>query len=169
MSAQPLDAGPDAGAPTLARLRHESLDAVVALERAVYPFPWTRGNFVDSLVAGYLCWALEAPGVGLVAYCIAMPGAGELHVLNLTVAEAQRRRGHARQLLDALVRIGRGEGANRLWLEVRQSNAVARAAYERMGFATVGVRRGYYPAPASAREDAVVMSFVIEATGDALE
>ena len=45
-----------------------------------------------------------------------------------------------------------------LWLEVRESNERARAVYERYGFVEVGRRRGYYPAPRFAREDAIVMS-----------
>jgi len=166
MSARPADRETVDDACALAPLTHASIDAVVALERAVYPFPWTRGNFVDSLVAGYLCWMLVDRGAGLIAYCIAMRGADELHVLNLTVAEAQRRRGHARRLLAELVRVGRGEAAKRIWLEVRQSNAVARDAYARMGFATVGMRRAYYPAAAATREDAFVMSLGIDGVGD---
>ena len=162
MSAQPLDASRHDGAPALLPLSHRSLEAVVSLERLVYPFPWTRGNFVDSLVAGYIAWTLEGAGGELVGYCIAMRGAGELHLLNLTVAEAERHRGHARRLLDALLDVGRAERTTRLWLEVRQSNAAARAAYARLGFSTVGVRPGYYPAPAASREDAIVMSLGID-------
>lgn len=136
----------------------ESLDGVMALEAEVYPFPWTRGNFVDSLVAGYTAWTLNRPTGELVGYCVAMAGAAEMHLLNITVAPALRRGGHARRLLDALLEVCSASGAERLWLEVRQSNAAAREAYRRLGFATVGLRKGYYPAPESSREDAVVMT-----------
>ena len=149
-----------------------SLDGVVALENAVYPFPWTRGNFVDSLAAGYTAWTLNGSGGELLAYCVAMRGAGEMHLLNITVAPAARRRGHARRLLDALVDECRDVEAERLWLEVRVSNVDAQRTYLRLGFTKVGVRKGYYPAPAGTREDAVVMSRIVEpAAGgaDALE
>jgi tRNA threonylcarbamoyladenosine biosynthesis protein TsaB len=96
-----------------------SLEGVVALENEVYPFPWTRGNFVDSLAAGYVAWTLNGSGGELLAYCVAMRGAGEMHLLNITVAPAARRQGHARRLLDALVDECRDVGAERLWLEVR--------------------------------------------------
>lgn len=148
-----------------------ALDGVVALEAVVYPFPWTRGNFVDSLAAGYIAWTLNGSGGELIAYCVAMRGAGEMHLLNITVAPVARRRGHARRLLGALAALCRAQGDERIWLEVREANLDAQATYLRLGFTRVGMRKGYYPAPAGAREDAVVMSLVLHAARglDALE
>jgi hypothetical protein len=68
-----------------------ALDGVVELELAVYPFPWTRGNFVDSLAAGYSAWTLNHLDGDLVGYCVAMLGVGEMHLLNITIAPAVRR------------------------------------------------------------------------------
>ena len=149
-----------------------SLEGVVALENEVYPFPWTRGNFVDSLAAGYVAWTLNGSGGELLAYCVAMRGASEMHLLNITVAASARRQGHARRLLDALVDECRDVQAERLWLEVRLANVEAQRTYLRLGFTKVGVRKGYYPAPGGTREDAVVMSRIIEPIAgsvDALE
>ncbi|MDQ2733957.1 MAG: ribosomal protein S18-alanine N-acetyltransferase [Pseudomonadota bacterium] len=148
-----------------------ALDGVVALETLVYPFPWSRGNFVDTLVAGYAAWTLTGSSGELIGYCIAMRGVEEMHLLNITVAPPSRRRGHARRMLGELVRLCRSEDARRLWLEVRESNAEARATYVRLGFSHVGVRKGYYPAPEGRREDAVVMSLAINDTraNDALD
>jgi len=94
-----------------------------------------------------------------------------MHLLNITVAPTARRRGHARRLLAELVQLCRRIGAARLWLEVRESNAQARDAYRRLGFAQVGRRKGYYPAPEGRREDAVVMSLDVgeERRSDALD
>jgi len=147
--------------PTAAVLRAmtvASLDGVIELENAIYPFPWTRGNFVDSIVAGYTAWTLNHVDGDLVGYCIAMSGVGEMHLLNITIAPAARRRGHARRIVTELVRVCRSRRESRLWLEVRESNDEAREVYRRLGFAAVGRRKGYYPAPAGLREDAIVMS-----------
>jgi ribosomal-protein-alanine N-acetyltransferase len=142
-------------------LREADIDDVLAIEEAVYDFPWTRGNFIDSLHAGYDMRGLWAGDDGLVAYFVAMGGVEELHLLNLSVAPQAQHRGHARYLLDALRELAREHRARQLWLEVRTSNTRARALYERYGFLSVGVRRGYYPAPGRGREDAVVMSLQI--------
>jgi ribosomal-protein-alanine N-acetyltransferase len=140
------------------------LDTLVAIEAAAYPFPWTRGNFVDSLNAGYLARKrLDAVGLWL-GYFIALPGVQEMHLLNLTVAPEHQRRGHARAMLDELVREAQVHGAQRLWLEVRASNDRAQALYHRYGFREIGVRRGYYPAGPLARENAIVMNLVVAAS-----
>ena len=136
--------------------------AVLAIEKAVYPFAWTHGNFVDSLVAGHVAHVLRAADGTLAAYSVAMSGAQEMHLLNLTVSPSWERRGLARTLLDALVAQCQRERNEALWLEVRPSNQRAREVYARYGFADVGLRRAYYPAPGGLREDACVMRLTIE-------
>jgi len=146
-----------------------SLDGVLELELEVYPFPWTRGNFVDSLVAGYTAWTLNHVDGDLIGYCVAMSGVDEMHLLNLTVAPDWQHRGLARGLLDALVADSRAAGAAWVWLEVRDSNQRAREVYRRYGFAQAGWRRAYYPAAAGRREDACVMRLALNGDLDALE
>ena len=135
------------------------IDAVQAIEASAYGFPWTRGNFIDSLAAGYLAEVLLDEGA-VVAYCVAMAGVDELHLLNITVAPPQQGQGLGSLLLDAVQDHGRSRGLATLLLEVRQSNQRALALYQRRGFAEVGLRRAYYPA-LQGREDAVVMSLAL--------
>jgi ribosomal-protein-alanine N-acetyltransferase len=131
------------------------LDAVMAIERDIYPHPWTRGNFSDSIEAGYHCWMLEC-GRDPVGYGVAAFAAEEAHLLNLSVAVAWQRRGLGAEMLRYVVALARNCGADRLLLEVRPSNTAARALYSRAGFVEIGRRRGYYPA-GEAREDALVL------------
>jgi len=156
--------------PALRPMTTAHLDAVMAIEVAAYPFPWTRGNFIDSLAAGYSARVLHGERGELLGYFVAMPGVDEMHLLNITVAPAAQGRGHARVLFDALLALCHAQPARSLWLEVRASNAKARAMYAHLGFAQVGVRKGYYPAPFGRREDAAVMSLQIlpEGANDAL-
>ena len=141
------------------------LDAVLAIEQVAYTHPWTRGNFIDSLHAGYLAQTLyDATGV-LVAYSLAMPGVDEMHLLNLTVAPAHQGLGHARHMLDALYQVCRERTMHKLWLEVRVNNERALRLYESYGFLRVGVRRDYYPFSSTQREDAVVMALDISDAG----
>ena len=152
--------------PALRALAESDLDAVLALEQQVYEFPWTRGNFADGLASGYPALVL-ATADQLLGYAVAMVGFEEMHLLNLTVAPQQQRRGHGLQLLDAVLQAAGARGCRLLWLEVRVSNARARALYQRYGFRAVGSRRGYYPDRGAdgrpAREDAVVMSAEVAA------
>jgi ribosomal-protein-alanine N-acetyltransferase len=145
------------------------LDAVLAIETAAYAFPWSRGNFVDSIASGYAASVLYDGAGQILGYFVAMAGVDEMHLLNITVAPQAQHRGHALYMLDALVSQCRERGAVQLWLEVRESNARARAIYLRRGFVHVGVRKGYYPAPQGQRENAAVMSLAIPGGGDGLD
>ncbi len=135
----------------------DRLDALLDVENSAYPHPWTRGNFIDALAAGYQAQLLLA-GETLVGYFVAMRGVDEVHLLNLTVAPAFQRQGWARVMLDALALWSRGQRADWLWLEVRVSNLRARQVYAAHGYAVVGERKRYYPAHGGQREDAIVMS-----------
>lgn len=137
-------------------MARQDLDAVLAIEQAIYPFPWTGRNFSDSLGAGYQCWVCEAGGE-LVAYAVMMVAVDEAHLLNISVAGARQGRGHGRALLSFMLDLARRLGAAQVLLEVRPSNTRGRRLYERFGFRTLAVRRGYYPAPGG-REDALLLS-----------
>ena len=122
------------------------LDAVLAIEVSGLRFPWSRGNFIDSLSAGYLAeMVVEGQGAPI-AYCVAMPGVDEMHLLNLTVAPPCQRQGHGCTCSTACSGIAGKEGLATLWLEVRAATS-AHARCTRGGFSQVGVRKGYYPAP----------------------
>ncbi len=145
------------------------LDAVMAIEQLAYAFPWTRGNFIDSLAAGYLAWVLRVERGPVCGYVVAMNGVDEMHLLNITIAPTAEHRGHARHLLDELVGACAARMLSQLWLEVRQSNQRAFELYRRYGFRQVGLRRGYYPADGGRREDAIVMSLDVGERRDALD
>ena len=167
MSAQWRDQTQNDG-PVLRAMTPLHLDAVMAIETAAYAFPWSRGNFIDSIAAGYAARVLFDERGAMLGYFVAMGGVDEMHLLNITVAPAEQSRGHARYMIDVLIGLCRQAVAHELWLEVRASNARARAIYARLGFVQKGIRKGYYPAPFARREDAVVMSLAVEAS-DALE
>jgi len=169
MSAQWRDDDPDSNAAAaLVVMTLAHLDAVMAIETAVYVFPWSRGNFIDSIAAGYPGRVLVDARGALLGYFVAMGGVDGMHLLNITVAPAAQGQGHARRMIAVLVGLCREHAAHELWLEVRESNGRARGIYTRLGFTQKGVRKGYYPAPLARREDAVVMSLRLGAA-DALE
>lgn len=146
------------------------LDRVMALEVQAYSHPWSRGNFLDSLQAGYHAELRLDTGGSLLAYWVAMAGVDELHLLNITVAPAHQRQGHGRALVRRVIALAGRLGHPCLLLEVRQGNLAALALYRSLGFAQMGLRRDYYPA-GHGREDAVVMRLdgLAGAASDALD
>jgi ribosomal-protein-alanine N-acetyltransferase len=147
------------------RMTALDLVEVAAIEHAAFTFPWSRGNFEDSLKSGHLGIVLRDGGNAVAGYLILMPVVDEMHLLNVTVAPVWQRQGLGRWLLRAAVALTLAHGFGSLLLEVRPSNAGAIALYRRVGFAEIGRRKRYYPAENSTREDALVMRIACEASG----
>lgn len=147
--------GMPAGA-CLRPMRSDDIAAVIEVENAVYPFPWTAGNFADSLAAGHEGWLLVRHRE-LLAYALLMRVLDEEHLLNLAVAAPWQGAGLGGRLLGWLCSRAAARGSQAIFLEVRPSNARARALYARSGFRQVGLRRRYYPSWHQEREDAIVM------------
>ena len=131
------------------------LPRIHRIELASYEYPWSPGNFADSLAAGYSMWVREAEGE-IIGYYALMVAAGEAHLLNLTIAPMWRRHGLGRDLLEHCLARACDHLAASLFLEVRTSNTAAIALYHSSGFVDLAVRRGYYPAR-QGREDALIM------------
>lgn len=155
-----MSASVSAIAADLVPMREADLDDVMEIEAVQYPFPWSRGNFSDSLRAGYCGRLLRDADRRLIAYAVLMVALDEAHLLNLTVARAFERQGHGRYMLERMTEAARLLGARHMLLEVRPSNEAALRLYRRYGFEAIGLRRGYYPAHRG-REDAVVMRIAL--------
>ncbi|MDQ9170601.1 ribosomal protein S18-alanine N-acetyltransferase [Oxalobacteraceae bacterium R-40] len=138
-------------------LRVSDLNAVISIEYAVYPFPWTRGNFTDSIESGYEAWVVHDVSGAVVGYFLMMLAIDEAHLLNITVRSDLQGRGIGRFLLEKAMDIARQNEMQSLLLEVRPSNQRALSVYQKAGFAIIGSRKNYYPAPDNKREDALVM------------
>jgi ribosomal-protein-alanine N-acetyltransferase len=110
--------------PALRTMTADDLEQVAAIEMSAYEYPWTHGIFRDCLRAGYDCIVL-VHGIEVVGYGVLSAAAGEAHVLNVCVAPELQGRGHGRRLLHALLKLARGRGVARVFLEVRPSNAHA--------------------------------------------
>ena len=136
-------------------MRETDLARIHRIELASYDYPWSLGNFRDSMHAGYSVWVREAEGE-VIGYYVMMAAAGEAHLLNMTIAPIWRGHGLGRELLEHCLASARAHRAETLFLEVRPSNTAARALYLSSGFVDLAVRPEYYPGR-SGREDAVIM------------
>ena len=136
------------------RLELRDLNAIEEIERASYPTPWSRSMFAGELAKpASVCLGAFEDG-RLVGYMIISRYVDAWHVMNVAVAPEQRRQGIAERLLCELFDRTGVEDRRGYTLEVRVSNATAIALYERLGFTSRGLRRGYYT---DNREDALIM------------
>jgi len=145
--------------PHTRAMTEADLHRVLAIETAIYTHPWTHGNFLDSIRAGYDCRVMDVADA-LIGYGVQMIGVRESHLLNLSIAAQWQGRGYGRTLLMHFLDIARHSDVLQMFLEVRASNTVGRRLYAGMGFYEIAVRAGYYPA-AHGREDAILLALTL--------
>lgn len=132
------------------------LEAVADLTHRADPFGWTLRNFSDAHASGNTLTVLTVDGVtsGIAAV---MHVLDESELLEIAVQPAMQGRGYGKALLAQAIALARRNGAVRMFLEVRESNARARKMYTSFGFEETGRRRNYYPTE-NGREDAILMT-----------
>jgi ribosomal-protein-alanine N-acetyltransferase len=133
---------------TLRRMVRADLPAILAIEQASFPSPWSVASFETELRAA---WAMPTvaiepmpEGERLVGYACAWHVAEEVQLLNVAVHPARRRRGVGEALVAEVLRQAGARRARSVVLEVRVANVPARRLYARLGFRTTGIRRDYY-------------------------
>jgi len=142
--------------PLIRSLTVSDLARINEIEQSAYPYPWTAGIFADCLRVGYDCTGLQVGSI-LIGYAIQSQAAGESHLLNLCVAPSWQGMGYGSILLEQAIRLAKNQGCDSMFLEVRPSNPVGLALYERRGFDTLGRRPNYYRTD-DGSEDAIIMS-----------
>lgn len=136
-------------------LRYEDLEAVLVIEKRVFPTAWTRWMFVSEMSVAnsfFLAADLDARLVGYTGFYLV---ADEGHITNMAVDPAYQRRSIATRMMLRLIEVARNHGIHRLTLEVRESNLPALKMYEKFGFEAHGVRKKYY---SDTNEDALILS-----------
>ena len=136
------------------RLDLVDLGAIERIEQRAYPTPWSRSMFASELAKPTSICLGAFEGTELVGYVINSRYVDAWHVMNVAVDPDRQRRGVASQLLERLFELTSDDERRGYTLEVRVSNEGAIALYERLGFESRGVRRGYYT---DNREDALIM------------
>ena len=143
----------------------DDLDAILAIERAVFTDPWAPSSFASEFGDPCGWFRVGCDGAGTVrAFALSRFVADQGELMNIAVAPAWRGRGEGGRLLDDAVAAAVAAGCEAMWLEVRASNAGAQALYAGRGFALVGKRRGYYRKPV---EDAWVYRRTLSPAGAA--
>ena len=127
---------------------------IAELEKICFSDPWSESSIAGELTNPLSCWLVAVEGEKVAGYIGSQTVMGETDMMNVAVDPDFRRRGVAQTLILALVDALKARGSHWLMLEVRQSNAPARALYEKLGFVEVGRRKNYYRNP---KEDALIL------------
>lgn len=139
---------------TIAELKSEDAACVAEIERMIFTMPWSENGFrssIESPDTEYLGVWIENE---MVAYCGFLQSFEEADITNVAVHPDYRQRGIAFAMLKELMEKGKKRGIERYTLEVRAGNAAAIHLYEKLGFASAGIRKNFYEKP---KEDAVIM------------
>ncbi len=139
------------------QMEEADLDFVLEIEQHVYPFPWSRQIFVDSIEAGSLLVVMEQRNK-IIGYSVLSSGAGESQLLNIAISPESQQKGMGEILLRWLIEWSRNNGSEMLFLEVRLSNISAQNLYLKLGFNEIGMRENYYRLSGGRREDALIFA-----------
>ena len=151
------------------RMTKEDLAEVMAIENSCFQSPWSENAFTRELTENFLATYLVMEHLWEGGRCIFAYGGywfikSDIHITNIAVAPDYQGIGAGRMMMNALLEHARHQGAERVTLEVRQSNEPAKTLYRTMGFKILGVRPNYYQ---DNNEDAVIMYKVISDKGKA--
>jgi [ribosomal protein S18]-alanine N-acetyltransferase len=130
------------------------LSAIESIEQRAYPTPWSRSMFASELAKPTSICLGAFEGLDLIGYVVNSRYVDAWHVMNVAVDPEFQRRGVATRLLERLFELTRDDERRGYTLEVRVTNEEAINLYEKLGFESRGVRRGYYT---DNREDALIM------------
>ena len=132
---------------------------VARIEKLCFSAPWSENSVASELENQLAHWIVCTEGEQVLGYVGTQTVMDETDMMNIAVHPDFRRQHIADKLMEALIRDLKRIGSRSLTLEVRASNAPAKALYERWGFAQVGLRKNYYRNP---REDALILRKEIE-------
>jgi len=146
---------PEAPRLEVTKMRRRHLRGVMAIERQVYPRPWSPNLFLSEMAeTGNRCYLVARMDREIVGYGGMICYGEEAHVTNIAVDPAFHRQKIATRLLHDLTLAAIDMGARALSLEVRVSNWGAQRLYGQFGFRPVGSRKNYYQ---EINEDALIM------------
>ena len=137
-------------------MKLDDVPEIMLIENEVYSQPWTEGIFNDCITVGYNCWVYTQQEK-IVAYGLVSVAVGEAHILNLCVAPDAQGQGLGKRMLYKLMQLAEERNGNSIFLEVRESNHIARKLYDKEGFNQIGLRKNYYPL-GDDREDGLVFA-----------
>lgn len=144
---------------TIKRLSFENLEEILEIEKECFTHPWSREQLIIALNnPSFLGFGIFGQDK-LIGYISSFVLDKEAEILNLAVLPFFRRQKKGAALLKQLIDYLRTQKVEKIFLEVRKSNYIAKSLYFKFGFKEISIRRNYYP---DNKEDALVMGLVLK-------
>ena len=149
--------------PVIRPMTSADLGRILELEEQIFPDSWPETAFIEHLDHPNGGGVVALSSDTIIGYACFQGADEQMHLTNMAVDPAHRRKSVANELLGHILGLARKQECELIFLEVRISNEIARKFYESAGFRTIERCDGYYDDPA---EDAWVMSRWIEPDDD---
>ncbi|EEX51076.1 ribosomal protein S18-alanine N-acetyltransferase [Pasteurella dagmatis] len=145
---------------TIQTIKETDFDRLFEIEQAAHITPWTMGTLKNTHGDRYVNLKLLQDD-NIVAFAICQTVLDEATLFNIAVEPSQQGKGLGKMLLLDLIERLKARRIMTLWLEVRESNHIAKTLYEQLGFNEVDIRKNYYPTKDNKRENAIVMALYL--------
>jgi len=128
---------------------------VAQIEKSIFSIPWSVNSFIEASENENNIYLVCVEDDEVAGYCGLWTVLGDGNVTNVAVSKTHRGKGYGRALMKELEHRGLEKDVNKYFLEVRQSNVIARNLYLSLGYEKIGIRKNFYERPV---EDAFIMS-----------
>lgn len=136
-------------------MKVQDIEQIMEVERASFTTPWSADAFMNELTNNHFAYYIVAEiGQRAIGYCGVWIIIDEAHITNVAVHPDYRGKKIGEFLMTHIITLSMSYGAKKMTLEVRVSNKVAQALYQKFGFEEQGIRKGYYT---DNQEDAIIM------------
>lgn len=143
------------GSIIFTKMRLQDIDSVLEVEKKSFKTPWSRFAFLCELRDNQFAYYLVVKdGNKVIGYGGMWIILNEAHITNIAIDPDYRGKKLGEKLMIKLMDIAKKKGADKMTLEVRRSNYIAKRLYKKLGFEVRGVRKGYY---VDTNEDALIM------------
>lgn len=154
-----MDRDSGGGVIEIVLVERGDIPKILEIENASYTVPFSEDLFEMEILLDIAHFYAAKKGGEIVGYIDFWSAGPEIHLNNIAVDPKHRRQGIGKVLMNFLLDFAKKSNAEEIYLDVRVSNAPAITLYRQFGFASVGIRKGYY---IDNQEDALVMGLKVK-------
>lgn len=139
---------------TIESMTVDDISQVAEIERKIFSIPWSEKAFRDSMESDNTIYIVAKENNNVAGYAGMYLSFEEGNITNVAVNPLSRRKGIGEKIVRDILNRAYEKGVRDVFLEVRETNSVAIALYEKIGFKEEGIRKNFYDKP---RENALIM------------